>query len=45
MVIAVQMVPPFSKIFEIETKMKDIKYLNMLLNTRTNISFAARPLV
>jgi hypothetical protein len=34
MVIAVQMVPPFSKIFEIETKMKDMKYLNMLLNTQ-----------
>ena len=32
-VIAVQIVPPFHKIFEIETKMKDIKYLNMLLNT------------
>ena len=30
MVIAVQMIPPFHRIFEIETKMRDIKYLSML---------------
>ena len=43
MVIAVQMVPPFSKIFEIETKMKDIRYLNMLLNAQEEHFFFCAP--
>jgi hypothetical protein len=43
MVIAVQMVPPFSKIFEIETKMKDIRYLNMLLNAQEEHFFCCAP--
>jgi hypothetical protein len=32
-VVAVSIVPPFHRIFEIETKTRDLKYLNMLLSS------------
>jgi hypothetical protein len=42
-VIAVAIVPPFSSIFEIETQMKDIKYLNMLLTASERHFFCCTP--
>lgn len=43
MVVAVAIVPPFSKIFELETEMRDIKYLNMLLTATERHFFCCAP--
>ena len=42
-VVAIQIVPPFSKIFDIETKIKDLKYLQMLTSTSDQHFFCCVP--
>ena len=42
-VVAMQLVPPFSKIFSIETKIKDMRYLQMLTSSAEEHFFLCVP--
>ena len=42
-VVAMQIVPPFSKIFELETKIKDLRYIQMLTQSADYHFFCCVP--